>query len=263
MSQNCLGRWNGKCKGPVWGRTLLSVSKEEQRGQCGCSKWTRERVPESKVRKLKLWRRMGVGQILLDLYSINSLDEHFPSLRRHFGGPWGLLQSFCHGRGFMRGTGDKRMKEWPSTPMGQTHGGTAELPQICHLSSLMAGQALRGGAVLVYHAVEMSSCSSLLRNGRNFQHGCSFFLHLGEKAKLLLEVVASWPRGQWHLNSSITCPLSFPFMLSIISLGVTHVSMALWGVTVSQEGKSSSRADSVLTNCEPCCPLLRSSKPHG
>lgn len=165
----------------------------------------------------------------------------------------------------MRGTDDKRMKEWPSTPMGQTHGGTAELPQICHLSSLMPGQALRG-------PLWGRSCLPCCRDelfvltSKEWQ----------EFSTWLLFLPSSWREGKITSRSSSKLTqraVAFKFlfyMLPLLSLHVVHNLVGgksrihgSLGVTVSQEGKSSRRADSGLTNCEPCCPLLRSSKPHG
>lgn len=128
-----------------------NVSKEKQRGQCSCSKWARERVPE--IRKVT-WEGPG-GQILLDLYLINSLDENVslhPSgtlvdqLISFHKDSWNRLpqKEFYVGNWLQK---DERMEKphiWVKHTRGKHIWGISELPQISHPSSLIPGQAVHG-----------------------------------------------------------------------------------------------------------------------
>lgn len=85
------------------------------------------------------------------------------------------------------------------------------------------------GQVLAAMLSSRTSCPLLLRNGRNFQHGYSFFLHFGKKVNLFLEVGASSPRGQNVLHISLFRAQHFPPIFSTtLWLGVTHISTILW-----------------------------------
>lgn len=87
-----------------------------------------------------------------------------------------------------------------------------------------------------------ASCFLLLRNGRKFQCDYSFIPHFGEKAKLLLEVVVSWPRGQNIAHNSFLWlpPLSHQLLCDMWVGAISHFPGFL-EFTVSQVGNSSSR----------------------
>lgn len=69
-----------------------------------------------------------------------------------------------------------------------------------------------------------ASCPLLLRNGRKFQQDYSFILHFGEEAKLLLEGIASGPRGQniFHISLFQAPTLSSHLLCDTLVGGNSH-----------------------------------------
>ena len=139
------------------------------------------------------------------------------------------------------------MEAWRSYTYGSNIiRGTSELPQIFHFFLQPVARPgcpwASSGLFSVTVLSSWASCPLLLRNGRKFQHGYSFILHFGEKAKLLLEVLASWPRGQniFHISLLQSPPRSSHLLCDML-VGCNSHFHGFLGVTVSQVGSSSSR----------------------
>lgn len=142
---------------------------------------------------------------------------------------WRTPEVISHSENFMEKTDYKMMEEaWRSHVWGwNTIRSTSELHQIFCPTAWCQARLPRAswGSSLHCHLAELLALASKTCWAVST---CWLILHFGEKAKLLLEVAASWPRGQDGFYTSLfqASPI-FPVTLGVCnSLTYLHDCLA-------------------------------------